>query len=262
MNKEKTYIGFEKPNTFSSWFKKNLIGILGTIIFHLFILILFLLIKIQSLREIKEMGVTLDFTENVQVEELIPVKTEKFTPDEIEYLERILAQQSNLSNRASNVAENLEKELSTRNYIDEVEQELDQSRSEEWKKLQEELEKNRSKEDFVPEQKTPSKEKPVDNFKGLTNITYEFLEEPFKRFKSYLPVPVYKCKGEGTVLVDITVDLTGRVLTSKASVNQNFPDMDCMMEVAEKYALLTQFEGNLSAPRSHKARIVYKFIAQ
>ena len=207
------------------------------------------------------MGVTLDFTENVQLEEPIPVKTDKLTPDEIAYLERVLAQQSNLSNRASNVAENLENELSTQNYIDEVEQELDQSRSEEWKKLQEEMEKKRSREDFVPEQRTP-KEKPVDNFKGLTNITYEFLEEPIKRFKSYLPVPVYKCKGEGTVLVDITVDQTGRVISSKASVNKDFPDMDCMMEVAEKYASLTRFEGNLSAPRSHRARIVYKFIAQ
>lgn len=35
-----------------------------------------------------------------------------------------------------------------------------------------------------------------------------------------------------------------------------------MIEIAEKYAGMTRFEGNLNAPDNQKARIIYKFIAQ
>jgi hypothetical protein len=252
----------DKPFSINRWFKKNIIGILGTLIFHIFILILFLLIKIQSFREIRDLGITLDFSSSEVREEMLPEKTSRLTPGEIAFLEKLMSQQSSASNQASNVSENLEKELSTMNYVNKVEQELNQSRSEEWKKQQEELKAKILNEDQIPEERVQSKENETVNFKGLTNITYEFLEPPVNRYKIYLPVPVYKCRGEGTVLTDIIVDQTGKVISSKAFVQQDFPDKDCMIEVAEKYALLTQFEGNLSAPREQKARIIYKFIAQ
>jgi len=100
------------------------------------------------------------------------------------------------------------------------------------------------------------------NYIGLTNITYEFLEPPYQRFKVYLPVPVYRCRGEGIVSVDITVGQNGKVITARAHAQENYQDAECMLQVAEKYALITRFEGNLSAPRDHKARITFNFIAQ
>ena len=248
-----------KPFSIKSWFKDHIIGVLTTLIFHAFLLILFLLFKIQSFKEQKDLAVMLDYTEPMQ-EEQLPDKS-ILTPSEMAYLERLL-QQSNRSNQASNLAENLEKEISTKNYIEQVEEEMNMERSEEWKKLQEELEKKRSQEDFVPEvNKKPEKDE-TSGFKGLTNITYEFLESPVSRGKTYMPVPVYKCLGEGSVLVDITVDQGGRVTSARAFTQDNFQDMECMMEVAEKYAALSRFQGNFNAPKSHKARITYKFIAQ
>lgn len=235
---------------------------MGTTIIHMFLLILFLVIKIQSFKEIREQRITLDFSEMELEEKKASEEKIKLTQAEAAYLDRLLTQQLNASNRASNVAEKLEQEISTNNYVNQVERELDQTRSEEWKKLQEEIQKKLNQQDFVPEDIKQPKEPDIDDYKGLTNISYEFLEPPVKRYKTYLPVPVYKCQGEGTVQVDVTVDQTGRVLSTKAFVQQDFPDKDCMIEIADKFASLTRFEGNLSAPKEQKARIVYKFIKQ
>jgi len=252
----------QKPFSLKKWFNRNITGILGTLIFHVFLLIIFLVVKIQALNEKLELGVTIDFSNEKPEEVKIADNTLELTPAEAAFLERLLAQSSNISNIASNIAEKLEREISTENYVDMVEKELDQSRSDDWKRQQEEINEKLNQEDFVPEKYTPEEETDIDDYKGLTNITYEFLEPPFNRFKTYLPVPVYKCQGAGTVYVEITVDQSGRVLTSRAFTQKDFPDKDCMIEIAQIYASRSRFEGNLQAPKVHKARIIYKFIAQ
>lgn len=244
------------------WFTQNIQGILGTTIFHLIILILFLIIKIQSFKETREQRIILDFSELEQEVKRVAEEKLKLTLAETAYLDRLLTQQLGASNQASNIAEKIEQEISTKNYVNQVEQELDQARSEEWRKQQEEIQKKLNQQDFVPEDIQQNKESETGNYEGITNISYEFLEPPVNRYKTYLPVPVYKCQGEGTVQVDITVDQTGRVLSSSAYVQQNFPDKDCMIEIAQKYARLTRFVGNISAPKVQKARIVYRFIRQ
>ncbi len=251
-----------KPFSLKKWFNRNIHGILGTAILHLFILILFLSLKIHSLKEIKEQRITLDFSELEQEKKRAAEEKLKLTQAEAEYLDRVLVQQLNISNRASNITQKLDEELSTKNYINQVERELDQARSEEWKRQQEEIQKKLKSNDFIPEEKQQVKELDIDDYKGPTNISYEFLEPPANRYKTYLPVPVYKCQGEGTVQVDITVDQTGRVLSSSAFVQKDFPDKDCMLEISEKFARLTRFEGMLSAPKAQKARIIYRFIKQ
>jgi hypothetical protein len=252
----------DKPFSFKRWINKNIQGILGTTIFHMFLLILFLIIKIHSFKEIPEHRIILDFSEMEKEERRVAEEKLRLTQAEAEYLDRLLAQQLNISNRASNIGRNIEEEISTENYVNRVEQELDKTRSEDWRKQQEEIQKKLNQQDFVPEEIQTVKEPDIDDYKGLTNISYEFLEPPVNRYKIYLPVPVYKCRGEGTVQVDITVDQTGRVLTSKAYVQQDFPDKNCMIEIAEKYASITRFEGMLTAPKAQKARIVYRFIKQ
>jgi hypothetical protein len=252
----------DKPFSFKRWFNQNIQGILGTTIFHMLLIILFLILKIQSFKEIPEHRITLDFSEMEEEERRAAEEKLRLTQVEAEYLDRLLEQQLNISNRASNIGDKIEEKISTENYVNRVEQELDQTRTEEWRKQQEEIQKKLNQQDFVPEEIQPVKEPDIDDYKGLTNINYEFLEAPVNRYKVYLPVPVYKCLGEGTVQVDITVDQTGRVLSSKAYVQQDFPDKNCMIEIAEKYARITRFEGMLSAPKAQKARIIYKFIKQ
>jgi len=228
--------------------------------FHMFLVIIFLLIKIQSFKQNRDLDVTFDFSQPVveQEQTIQPL----LTPSEQAYLDRLLAQSGNISNRAGNISENLDREISTENFVDEYLSQLDEARSEEWRKQQEEINKRLQQPDYVPPLFDEKNEVEMDDYSGPSNISYEFLAPPFNRFKVYLPVPVYKCQGEGTVFVNIVVDQAGKVVSAESSLKSDNADKDCLLEVARNYALRTRFAGNMNAPKLHKARIIYNFIPQ
>ena len=228
--------------------------------FHMFLLIVFLLIKIQGFKHTIDLDIEFDYTQPV-MEELQPDKT-ILSPAEQAYLDRLLAQASNVSNRAGNISEKLEKEISTDNFVDEYLRELDEQRSEEWLRQQEEIKNRLNQPDYVPPVFEESAEVEMDDYSGPSNISYEFLEAPFNRYKVYLPVPVYKCQGEGTVYVTVNVDQAGKLVSADPSLKQDYPDKDCLLEVARNYALRTRFEVSINSPKYQKARIIYNFIPQ
>lgn len=258
-NSDKIIEGFEsKPFSLLRFIQDHKVGILGTIAFHLLLLIVFLLVKIQSLQEINELDIVLEYVEMPQT---APQTEEEMEETREEYISRLLEQQLRQSNRAVNVTQ-LEEEISTENYVDEVMKELEDQRSEDWLKQQEELNKILNSEDLVPVEPDPVTEEEDQEFKGPTNINYEFLEAPFDRKSRRLPVPVYKCQGFGVVEVNITVNNSGSVTSAKANVIEATRDPECLAEVAERFALMSSFRGDLGAPANQKAKIIYSFVAQ
>lgn len=226
----------------------------------MFLLIVFLLIKIQGFKQNLDLDITLDYTQQVTEQPQLPKY--ELTAVEQAYLEKLLAQAGNATNRATNTSEKLDKEISTENFVDEYLKQLDEARSEDWRKQQEEINNRLDQPDYVPPLFDEKKEVEMDEYSGPSNISYEFLEAPFNRYKVYLPVPVYKCQGEGTVFVNILVDQTGKVISAESSLSQDYLDKDCLLEVARNYALRTRFEGKFNAPKNHRARIIYNFIPQ
>lgn len=251
---------YKGPFSFRKFFNEHAVGILGTLAFHMIILIVFLLVKMQSFKNPEELDLLLEFAD-------IPEQvTEELTNEQLteeEYYQRLLEQQLSASNRASNSAEKLEEEISTENYVDEVMKELDETRSEEWLKEQEEIRKKLNQEDLVPIKKEEEDQKEEDkSYSGPTNISYQFLEEPKDRKSKYMPIPVYKCRGFGLVEVKVSVDQQGNVSSAKANVVEATEDPDCLAEVAERYARMSSFRGNNAAPTNQIAVITYRFIAQ
>ncbi len=228
--------------------------------FHMFILIIFLLVKIEGFRETRDLDITFDYTQ--PVEEISKEVQIPLTPAEQAYLDRLLSQAGDLSNRASNTSEKLEKEISTDNFVDDYLKQLDEARTEEWRKQQEEINFRLNQQDYVPPVFDKNKEVEMDDYSGPSNVNYEFLEAPYDRFKLYLPVPVYKCQGEGIVKVSIVVDQTGKVISAEPAIARDYADKDCLLEVARNYALKTRFEGKFNAPKNQKGYIVYTFIPQ
>jgi len=258
---EKIFEHFESQSfSWSGFLKKNIRGILGTLMFHMFLLIVFLLLKIQGFKKTQDLDITFDYSQ--PIEEQIQEVQSPLSPAEQAYLDRLLAQAGNASNRAANISEKLEKELSTENFVDEYLKQLNEERSEDWLKQQEEINKRLQQPDYVPPVFDEKREIEMDDYSGPSNISYEFLEAPFNRFKMYLPVPVYKCQGEGTVYVDIVVDQAGRVVSAVPGLKRDYPDKECLLEVARNFALKTRFAANLNAPKNHRARIIYSFIPQ
>lgn len=205
------------------------------------------------------MDIIIDYTGELTVPEPVSIS---LSPAEQAYLDRILLQADKLGNQGTNISENLEKEISTKDFVEQYLREINEARSQEWLKQQEEISEKLNEPDFRDEIIPETSEIEMDDYTGPSNIQYEFLEPPFDRYKIYLPVPVYKCKGEGLVTVSVTVDQAGIVTSAISSVEQENPDRECLLEVARNYALKTRFEGDFSAPRLQKAKIIYHFIPQ
>jgi hypothetical protein len=257
---EKIYSEFYKePFSIRKFFNDHAIGVMGTIAFHMILLIIFLLIKMQSFKDTNELDLLLEFAD---VPEQVVEELPKEQMSEEEYYQKLLEQQLNASNRASNSDEKLEEEISTENYVDEVMKELDETRSEEWLREQEDMLKKLNQEDIVPINEEEESEKKEDNFTGPTNISYQFLEDPKDRRSLHMPIPVYKCRGFGVVEVRVSVDQLGNVTSAKANVLEASEDPDCLSEVAERYARMSSFRGSNIAPTNQIAIISYRFIAQ
>lgn len=211
----------------------------------------------QSFKTIQDMQVTIEFPE---------IPAENQVPDEEaleqEKFERLLEQQLRASNRAINEARNIEEKISTESYVQDIMKDLESNRSEEWIKQHEEMLKSMKELDLVPVEQKPESKKEEKEFSGPTNISYSFKTAPFDRKTLKLPVPVYRCRGGGTVEVHISVDQLGNVSAAKAKVISASIDPDCLAEIAEKYSKMALFEGNLSAPSNHQGIIRFDFIAQ
>jgi len=236
---------------------EHLIGILGTVIFHLVIVIIFLVFKIASVRNLMDAIITIDFEETeLQDFPIDPVQEKDIEFDQYvaDYLE------SERSNIPVNVAARLDEQLSTDRFVDELTEEMSLNRSEEMLRSEErlrELQEMESEENIIAEADEPEDKDPVV-FKGKTNIYYS-LEN---RYHMRLPVPVYKCEGFGIVEVQIFVDQKGYVVNAMVpNLGESMNDI-CLAEAAKIAALATKFNSNFDAPLRQQGTITYHFQPQ
>lgn len=236
---------------------ENLLGILGTLIFHLVLVIIFLVFKIASVQNLIDTIITIDFEET----ELPELLSEPISEKEIE-LDKYIADyfESERSNIPVNVAAKLDEQISTDRFVDDLTEEMSLNRSQEMIQSEErlrELQEMESEDAIIAEEETSVKKEPVV-FKGKTNIFYS-LEN---RYHLRLPVPVYKCEGFGIVEVQIFVDQKGYVVYAQV------PDMGeslneiCLAEAAKTAAMATRFNTNFDAPLRQQGTITYHFQPQ
>lgn len=76
-----------------------------------------------------------------------------------------------------------------------------------------------------------------------------------------LPVPAYKCLGEGKVVVRIEVDREGYVKRASVIGGQS-SSSSCHREEAVKAAVKARFDKSLTAPEIQVGEIVYIFVGQ
>jgi hypothetical protein len=94
-------------------------------------------------------------------------------------------------------------------------------------------------------------------YKGPTNIYFDLAN----RNQVSLYVPVYKCQGNGQVVVNITVNKFGEV--EDAAIDKVKSDNDeCLFDAAYTAALRSKFNTDNNAPSKQKGSITYLFVAQ
>ena len=236
---------------------ENLYGILGTLAFHMLLVIIFLMIKISSTKSLIDSMILIEFEESEIQEDQDIVRTEidpVFEQYVADYLENAR------SNVPVNIAERVNEQLSTNKYVDEILDELDDKRNEDWLKSQERLQDLLEMEsgDMVFENVEGQIQDDPGVFEGQTNIFYS-LEN---RYHLRLPVPVYKCEDEGIVEVQILVDQRGNVVQAQVPDLGDSMNEICLAEAAKSAALKTRFNSSFNAPVRQPGTITYFFQAQ
>jgi hypothetical protein len=84
------------------------------------------------------------------------------------------------------------------------------------------------------------------------------------RSSSRLPVPGYMCGvGEaGLIVVDISVNQSGNVVSARYNSGASSSSNPCMVEQAKNYALKSRFNYSSSASNTQSGKIYYTFISQ
>ncbi len=234
-----------------SFLEENLNGILGTIIFHLLVILIILGLKIRTLKQKEKVEMIIDFDQQEQVIKPEQKKKEPILTQSVDDLSPEAR-----TNIAVNTANKLRDQISTEKYIQEVKQEYN---------IKDYTPRSVSDNDFaapVPTQQTNNRKKSdkVKESSLPTNITFD-LDNP-KRWDKYLPVPVYKCEGSGQVVLSISVNQMGHVTSATVQTAKFTGDDECFIEAAKEAARNTIFNQDFNAPSKQDGTITYRFIAQ
>ena len=238
-------------------YRKNVYGVMGTLIFHILLVAVFLIAELNLNYTIgKEEAIILDFTVPTQKEEITPSRKE-IPQEKNQATDRSMRSiQEAGSNRAVNDAIKKDKffDDSYKRDIEEAKKMVANVNNQLSKKIP--ATKKFEMPEATTEGQNPDSIKNVI-YSGKSNIHY-FLEN---RFHLRLPIPVYLAKSGGEIKVDIQVDRSGNVI--KAEARQNRSANDPMLTIyATQAAERTVFNADTKAPSIQKGSITYRFVAQ
>lgn len=232
----------------------NLAGILITVSIHLAVIIILLLTVVEP--SIRKQSATYEFDFTKQ--------------DEIEKLEKDVQRQKALNDRLEKLLkENGVGSEPVRNVtVDRGS--LKDDRGTDAEKLYREAERiqkqyeeimSRGDDSFIAMKEPRHSEKKEEEQKSVYSGPSVLSYEVPGRKGSYLPIPAYKCMGEGEVTVNVTVNPQGKVIA--ASVKDDVSSDDsCLRAYAVRAAQSSMFSSKAGAPAKEYGYITYRFIAQ
>ncbi len=233
-------------------------GILATIAVHLFIITLILILKIRTYTE-QEYQIMIDLS---QVDMEMPIQDPQ-EQENIQEMIREMRQEYNIPS-APNIPVNVAENRAIANIdqmVRDIKTEMNitdppRDRPEEIAQPEDRLLENEAR---IYEDKYPTNaEGERTIYKGPTTISYE-LEG---RRHVYMPIPVYKCQGQGKIVVSITVNREGYVLSAKVNASASSTQDICLTETAIKDAERSRFNISNTADTRQQGTITYQFVAQ
>jgi hypothetical protein len=233
---------------------------MGTILVHMLLLVFILIFKVNAVNKQKEESVMIDLTtfEEIQKLALLPSPRSIQAPSPNRQARNIAVNED--EDQVEKYDDYKEYRVSNRSAEREAKSRVDQA----VKDIIKENKLNPTDKELPTIESKPTgfyearKIEEEQVYKGPTNIYYKLDD----RKVSYLPIPVYKCKGGATVQVDIRVGQRGKV--ELATINGAGSDTKdpCFLKAAKEAAQDTRFNFSTSAPRLQEGYIIYHFIAQ
>jgi outer membrane biosynthesis protein TonB len=238
-----------------SWFMLRRRGVMGTVIFHLLLMILFLSMEISKMAVHAEMEIVMEpREEKVQKREQELRKKEEIrkrgSEEEVQWMLRSIAVNEQVKS-ASKEQQNVQQ------YVNEIMQELQEEGKGRYK-----ARKDKNYQSDSLQHARDRREQQLDSLKstfysGKSSVTYN-LEGRYARI---LPIPVFKCEFGGKVVVRIVVNNKGVVQKAVVDASQSESD-DCLWAVAVDAAERSRFNEKPSAPAQQKGTITYHFVKQ
>ncbi len=238
-------------------YKRNVYGVIGTLVFHILLFSLFLLADVNIKGETTEEEILIEFPDILpepEEEEIAEQQESEPATNEASSPQNQI--QSHRSTIASNrLAKN--EEFFDDDYMNEVEAA---------KQLVSDVNNQLSKEAVslddikMPVQTTEGRDpETIENvvYTGESNIVY-YLEN---RYHVSLPIPVYLAQSGGVVIVDISVSRDGRVIYAEPRKSSSVRDNQIYL-YAKVAASRTIFNKSDDAPEPQKGTIQYTFVAQ
>ena len=253
----------QRPRGIKEWLIAHQVGLLGTVIFHLVILILVLIMKLNPVKPSNDMV----YMELQPIQQQIQPNPQKLA-DEILKKEEPKTEEAAKGNSAStvrNVAVNSNLNKLTDKLVDDkfgkANPVYDEARKlEEKMRANRELYKKSLEASKAPEQQsgsqTSSRASSEKAYRGASVLAYSL----GGRQGVELPVPAYLCEGGGDVVVDIVVNQRGAVTSS--SISSQTKASECLFAEALKAARRSRFTVKADAPSAQKGSITYRFVAQ
>lgn len=239
----------------------RLVGILGTVIVHLIAGIIFMSFQLKSIKR----DISTVFEVELAAAEQ-PVPEEKKAEPVPSSVEKILSGDEEMLNIARNLANRSEQKINPDEYIDKVKEELIKSGKLgtdnyiDAKKRSPQPDEGLSIEDKKEqkENKPEESQKMASNYKGPTRIYYDLAG----RTHTYLPLPIYLCKGSGKVVLSIEVNQNGIVEKASVIESEGTTNDQCLIESAMNTALMSRFNSDINSPKIQKGTLSYHFVAQ
>lgn len=234
--------------------KEKKVGFYTTVIFHLVVLIIFLLTAIHGVVS-EETSFVLDFSKLEEQERI--EKQEELKAQASKELDDLLSGRTSTS-AYRNVAVDRSSQPLKDDRFKNPNQVYDEARE-----LQRKLDASRaaamreqgSDDVAVNDNNLPDSDAP--QYKGPSVISYSL----DGRKAISLPVPAYKCQGGGDVSVQIAVNRKGYVVSAAVIESVSSSD-ECLVKSAVAAAKRSRFRASSTAPDKQIGEIVYRFIAQ
>ncbi len=243
-----------------SFFRRNINGILGTILFHLIVICVCLACKIGVIQKEPESYIIIDpqdfdMDDKSQSSE---AEDEMMTDEQIDqYLQNLGITGSNYSGTRtyqSSGQSMSEADMKARY----EEQFLREKYGDNYNDAQ-----NRTYEDYIDQSRMEqykSDNKPRNMVKSGPALVYAELDNK-QREVSYLHVPVFTCEGSGVVVVRISVTSSGKVSSAEVVSSNLTADVECLTNAARTAALKSSF-SKISGNKTEGGKITYTFVKQ
>ena len=241
------------------WLKEHRHGVMGTVIFHLVLAIFLVCVGISRLDSQQRMEIEIDMPEPeiVQQKQEDQKKKEQILQQSAD--EEVNEMLRSLAVNEDAVKRNAETQPHERveEYIEQIQEEIDSDYGGRYR-----ANKNKHyKEDSIRVQRD-KKERMLDSLQSTVYVGKSSVSYNIKgRYKTYLPIPVYKCEFGGKIVVAVVVNRQGRVIKAEVVDTESNKD-DSLREVAVDAALKSEFNVDEKAPERQTGTITYNFVKQ